>query len=157
MDPNTLEIQVEDPAGPDAQRLIQAFAQELGERYGDDGPVVFSPEDLKGHGRAFLVARLKGEAVGCFAIGPFGPQEPKVSEAKGLFLMPAMRGQGLSRTLLRHLEEKAASMGYTTVRLVTGLRESEAIHLFVKGGYSRIPRFGPYAQRPLSVCFEKRL
>ncbi len=155
MDPNKLEIQVEDPAGPDARRLIQAFAQELSERYGDEGPVIFSPEELKGIGRAFLVARLNEEAVGCFAIGPFAPQEPKVCEARGLFLMPAVRGQGLSRTLLRHMEEKAVSMGYATIRLVTGLRESEAIHLFVKGGYSRIPRFGPYAQRPLSVCFEK--
>ena len=54
MDSNKLEIQVEDAAGPDAQRLIQAFAQELAERYGDEGPVIFSPDELKGLGRAFL-------------------------------------------------------------------------------------------------------
>jgi hypothetical protein len=43
------------------------------------------------------------------------------------------------------------------VRLVTGLRETEAIHLFVKRSYNRIPRYGKYVQRPLSACFEKRL
>ena len=67
------------------------------------------------------------------------------------------RGMGVSTEILRKLEESAGTFGYTTVRLETGLLQPEAIHLYVKAGYTRIARYGIYAKNPMSACFQKTL
>ncbi|MGC8724424.1 MAG: GNAT family N-acetyltransferase [Acidobacteriota bacterium] len=150
-------VNSEDAASQEAQLLIAEFTQELKNRYGDEGPKPWSAEAARQARSAFLVARLDGKAVGTIALGPFEGDEAGVAEAGHLYVRPEARGRKLSYELLRKAEEKAAALGYHTVRLVTGLREPEAIHLFVKCSYNRIPRYGKYAQRPLSACFEKKL
>jgi hypothetical protein len=43
------------------------------------------------------------------------------------------------------------------VRLETGVRQHEALALYRSSGFAEIPRYGPYAEDELSVCFEKPL
>ena len=44
------------------------------------------------------------------------------------------------------------------MRLETGIHQPEAVALYEKGGYHRIPPFGNYPKDdPLSLCYEKRL
>jgi hypothetical protein len=59
--------------------------------------------------------------------------------------------------LLAELEAKAASFGYTVVRLETGNRQPEAIALYESCGYRRIAPYGCHKDDPLSICFEKRV
>ena len=54
------------------------------------------------------------------------------------------------------LERLARQSGYNVARLETGDRQPEAIHLYERSGYHRIPNFGIYAGSQRSVCFEKR-
>jgi ribosomal protein S18 acetylase RimI-like enzyme len=59
--------------------------------------------------------------------------------------------------MLTELERRARNDGYTTVRLETGERQPEAIRLYERCGYHRIPSYGFYAESGQSVCFEKQL
>jgi hypothetical protein len=43
------------------------------------------------------------------------------------------------------------------LRLETGIYQLEAIGLYERCGFQRIPPFGDYKADPLSVFFEKRL
>jgi putative acetyltransferase len=43
------------------------------------------------------------------------------------------------------------------VRLETGVHQHEALGLYRSSGFAEIPRYGPYVDDELSVCFEKLL
>ena len=43
------------------------------------------------------------------------------------------------------------------MRLETGSRQPEAVGLYERAGYYRIPPFGDYWDDPVSLCYEKRL
>jgi len=73
-----------------------------------------------------------------------------------MFVVPDARGLGLSRALLRALEEEARALGYLAVRLETGERQPEAVGLYRATGYEPIARYWPYADDERSVYFEKR-
>jgi GNAT superfamily N-acetyltransferase len=140
----------------EALRLIRELSSELGGRYGDDGTGAFSPADMDISGAVFVIAWLDGhQAVGCGALRPM--EEAGVGEVKRMYVAPEARGQGISRRILAEIESLARQMGYTTLRLETGIRQPEAIRLYDTSGYSRIPCYGCYAGNPLSICFEKRL
>ena len=51
----------------------------------------------------------------------------------------------------------ALRCGIRLVRLETGVRQPEALSLYERCGYVRIPPFGGYPDDPLSVFFEKGL
>jgi putative acetyltransferase len=147
-------VAVESPHSADALALIRDLSAELGARYGDDGAGAFKPSDVDVAGAAFVVARLDGRPVGCGALRPL---EPGVGEVKRMFVEPAMRGRGISRLILGKIEAVAVEFGYRALRLETGLRQPEAIGLYETAGYRRVPRYGIYVDRSLSVCFEKQL
>jgi ribosomal protein S18 acetylase RimI-like enzyme len=52
---------------------------------------------------------------------------------------------------------KAARGGGARLILETGIRQPEAIRLYEKCGFTRIPNFPPYDQDPLSVCYAMEL
>ncbi|MGI9165141.1 MAG: GNAT family N-acetyltransferase [Pyrinomonadaceae bacterium] len=105
-------------------------------------------------GAVFLLARIAERAVGCGAFRPLWAGE---AEVKRMFVLPEARGLGVGREILQQLESAAGEMGYTSLRLETGLRQPEAIGLYESAGYRRVPCYGPYADNPMSVCFEKLL
>ena len=51
----------------------------------------------------------------------------------------------------------ARRLGYAGIVLETGDRQPEALGLYASAGYERIPCYGIYATRTLSMCFEKTL
>ncbi len=78
-------------------------------------------------------------------------------EVKRMFVRPDHRGRGVASSLLSALEAAAGQRGETRVILQTGDRQPEAISLYERSGYRRVPIFPPYEVVPLSLCFEKRL
>ena len=155
-----LEIVVEDPTTPDAQALIGRLNAELAARYGpeDDGSSEFSPADVRVPRAAFVVARLNGRPVGCGAIRPMKePGFEDSAEIKRMYVMPDARGKGLGGAILTRLEELARGFGYARTVLETGTAQPEALRLYERSGYGRIPSFGPYAEDPRSVCFARVL
>ncbi len=157
MDTTGLTIQTCDPSDPDARALLEAFRAELGALYDGGGQEADAGEGLRAPRSAFLIARLDDRPVACGALRPCEGAPAHVCEIERMYVVKEARGKGLSRTLLAALEAKALSFGYTLVKLETGLRQPEAINLYVKSGYSRIPRYGRYTNQPLAACFEKAL
>jgi putative acetyltransferase len=111
---------------------------------------IFEP----GTGGTFLIGWVDGEAVACGGIARY---DEATAEIRRMYVVPEARGYGLSRRMLAALEEEARALGYSFVRLETGKLQAAAIALYASAGFGPIPRYGPFANDPKSVCFEKRL
>jgi putative acetyltransferase len=100
------------------------------------------------------VLRVGGQPAGCGGIKLFGRD---YGELKRMYVRPQHRGNGFGKLILDHLAEFALTHDTTVLRLETGIYQHEAIRLYEKAGFYRIPPFGPYTDDPLSLCYEKRL
>ncbi len=58
---------------------------------------------------------------------------------------------------MSELEVWATELSYEKCVLETGKRQQEAIALYTKNGYKRIPNYGQYTGVENSLCFEKIL
>ena len=152
-----LEIKHVRYGAPVARRLVEAALAELAGRYGgpgDETPVdatEFDPPD-----GVFLIAWRNGEAVGCGGWRTADGFED-AAEIKRMYVAPAARGLGVARALLAALEESARQAGMKRVLLETGDRQPEAIALYERVGYERIPNFGHYRAEPGCVSFGRSL
>jgi ribosomal protein S18 acetylase RimI-like enzyme len=59
--------------------------------------------------------------------------------------------------VLAALVARAADLDVSRLVLETGDRQPEAIALYERNGFRRIPRFGPYVDAVNSVCMERML
>jgi GNAT superfamily N-acetyltransferase len=78
-------------------------------------------------------------------------------EVKRMFTLPEYRGRGIAARVLEELEQWAVELSSHSCRLETGMKQPEAIRLYEKSGYRRIPNYGQYEGVFNSVCFEKKL
>jgi ribosomal protein S18 acetylase RimI-like enzyme len=79
------------------------------------------------------------------------------AEIKRMYVHPDWRRRGFAKTMLAHLETTAFASGRRRAVLHTGLRQPEAINLYMSCGYRKILNFGPDADHPLSACFARDL
>lgn len=138
---------------PDFRRLVVALDADLARRDGAEHAFYHQFNGIAGLNRS-VVAYLDGQAVGCGALKEFGKD---ALEVKRMYTLPDFRGRGVAGQVLRALELWAAEDGYGRCVLETGRRQPEAIALYERQGYARIPNFGPYAGVANSLCFEKHL
>jgi putative acetyltransferase len=135
-----------------SRELVAALVADMAARYeGQDGSGAHPTAD---DFLVWLVAREAGAAIACGGICRF---DQRSVEMKRMYVVPKARGRGLSRLILTELERAARADGYERIRLETGRGQPEAIGLYTSSGYQSIPCWGPYADDPHSVCFEKRL
>jgi putative acetyltransferase len=152
-----MEIRREKFDSEAAIALADALEEELLTTYdgepGSGGPPaasIFEPAN----GGAFLVGRIDGAAVACGGVARY---DDVTGEIRRMYVVPSVRGRGLSRRVLAALEDEARALGYSFVRLETGNLQAAAVGLYVSAGFEPIPRYGPFTNDPKSVCFEKRL
>jgi DNA-binding MarR family transcriptional regulator/GNAT superfamily N-acetyltransferase len=151
-----VEVDVEDPASTAARVCIASYFAELDARF-DAGfdPSLSIPadvEELTEPAGLLLVARLRGEPIGCGALKLHG-REP--AEIKRMWVAAPARGLGVGRRILGELEERARERGVGLVRLETNRSLREATSLYRSAGYAEVAAFNdePYAHH----WFEKRL
>jgi DNA-binding MarR family transcriptional regulator/GNAT superfamily N-acetyltransferase len=151
-----IEIEVRDPADPDARFCVGSYFSELNDRFetGFD-PARSIPADdheLTPPAGLLLVATLHAGPVGCGAL-KLHPDAP--AEIKRMWVSRKVRGLGLGRRLLAELERRADEAGAKAVRLETNGTLSEAIALYRSAGYREVAAFNeePYAHH----WFEKAL
>ncbi len=152
---------------PDALQLNDLVQAEYRERYDGDGddtpldPGMFDPP-----GGLFLVAY--DEAGRPLATGGWRGHEDAAAEGyadgdaeiKRMFVVREARGRGLARLILRQLEDSARGAGRTRMVLETGLKQPEAMSLYLSSGYAMVPedqKFGYYRHESLSRCYVKPL
>lgn len=155
----TITIVPERADSADAVRLIQELEDVLDPLYPNESRHGYAVEKMLREGVEFFVLREDGLPAACGGIQFFNskPQEAPYGELKRMFVRPAYRGRGHAKRILQHLEDFARRREVTVLRLETGIHQREAIGLYEGCGYARIPPFGPYADDPLSVYFEKRI
>ena len=144
----------EERADSEAARvLVTELEAELAAVYPDESRHGYAVEKLLARGVRFFVVRVDGEAVGCGGVEIANPH----AELKRMFVRPSHRGRGLSRALIERLESTARAAGARILRLETGVHQREALGLYERAGFRRVPPFPPYFLDPLSVCMEKDL
>lgn len=139
---------------PDARRLIAALDAHLSSRYPPEqrfGPNL-KPEQLATGLGTFVVARVDGRAIGCGALRKL---DATTAEVKRMYVEPEVRGRGVAKEILDHLEDAARGLGVRRLVLETGIYQAEAIALYRRAGFRPIRCWGEYAEALTSVCFEK--
>lgn len=84
-------------------------------------------------------------------------RNPGYWEVKRVFVSPDFRRKALAQQALTKVEESARALGVQELVLQTGILQPEAVALYSREGWDRIPGFGPYAGDDGSVCFRKAL
>lgn len=147
-------ITPERPDTPDAMALIEELETHLASLYPAASRHGFSVEKLLREEVAFFLLRADGTPAACGGIKLFGTD---YGELKRMYVRPAFRGRGFGKVMLDHLAGHARQHGVSLLRLETGIHQREAIGLYERMGFQRIPPFPPYWEDPLSRCYEKRL
>jgi DNA-binding MarR family transcriptional regulator len=139
-----------------ARRAVASYFAELdarfpsgfaGDVYLDEDAVTMSPPN-----GCFVVVRSETRTLGC---GGVHRLEPGVGEIKRMWIEPSLRGVGLGRRLLQHLENRLVAVGIDVIRLDTNSVLTEALSLYHSAGYREIDPYNdnPYARH----WFEKRI
>ena len=149
---------------PDARMLIEgALAFYVALYGGEDGGDADEThaEDFVAPGGLFVVGYLDGRPV---AAGGWRRRDDltrlgtsRLAEIKRMYVVDDLRGQGLSRVVLEHLETTARAAGHEGLVLSTGAPQVAAVGLYRAAGYQLVEPFGHYAAHPLCRCFAKRL
>ena len=137
----------------DFKALVETLNQELCVRDGEDHAFYnqFNGIESLGH----VVLAYEGDsAVGC---GAFKFFDVGTVELKRMYTPPIGRKKGTATLVLKELEAWAKELGNKRCVLETGKNLPEAVALYSKSGYLRIPNYEPYLTTDNSICFQKTL
>jgi GNAT superfamily N-acetyltransferase len=87
--------------------------------------------------------------------GAFKEYEPQTAEIKRMYVREENRGRGIAGKILAELETWAKELNFSECILETGIKQPEAIRLYEKSGYEKIPSYGQYLNVANSVCMRK--
>ena len=147
-------IEVVDPQGSDALTLLREAAIEARSLYPElyQGEMRWPSNPPTPAGGIYLVAYEERVPLACGALRPI---DGTIAEVRRMYVLKTARRSGLARLILVALEQAAVEIGYNTMRLETGNRQSPAMALYESCGFTRIAPFGEYMSDPTSVCYEK--
>lgn len=148
-----IEIIRTDSSNIDFQKLVLLLDADLKIRDGEEHAFYSQFNKIESLKHA-LVAYKNKTAVAC---GAFKHHSEKTVEIKRMFVHIDHRGQGIAMQILDELEKWASELNYNTCILETGKKQPEALRLYEKAGYTRIPNYGQYENIENSVCMKKDL
>ena len=148
-----IEIERTDASNPQFKALVKLLDAELAVRDGEDHSFYDQFNQLDTI-KNVVLGYENGQAIACGAIKKYDDQ---AMEVKRMYCLPSTRGHGVATVLLEALETWALELGFSQCILETGIKQPEAIRLYEKNGYHRIPNYGQYAGVETSLCFDKQL
>ncbi len=148
-----IEIERTDASNPQFKALVKLLDAELAVRDGEDHSFYDQFNQLDTI-KNVVLGYENGQAIACGAIKKYDDQ---AMEVKRMYSLPSARGHGVATVLLEALETWALELGFSQCILETGVKQPEAIRLYEKNGYHRIPNYGQYAGVETSLCFDKQL
>lgn len=137
----------------DFKLLVIELDKELKIRDGDDH-TFYAQYNKSDNIKYVLVAYDQELPIACGAIKEY---DQGTMEIKRMFVRPGYRNQGLASLILKSLELWCQELHYTQCILETGINQPEAIRLYEKNNYTKIPNYGPYINVENSLCFLKVL
>ncbi|MGH2872932.1 MAG: GNAT family N-acetyltransferase [Solirubrobacteraceae bacterium] len=132
------------------QSLINEWNHELG--FVPKGGSTVEVGDFEWPRGTFLLATSHHEPVGC---GGLRRLTPSIGEIKRLFVRHPARRRGVGRLLLVELEQHAAGLGFSKLRLDTQVGATAARSLFRSMGYESIEDYNSNSHA--SYWFEKQI
>ncbi|ASA26263.1 GNAT family N-acetyltransferase [Paenibacillus donghaensis] len=155
---NEVEFIVVEPEHAELRALINRLDDELHARYPHETIYKVDFTDPKVREMTFIVAYLDGQAVGCGGLRPLDSIGYEgAMELKRFYVDGRCRKLRIATRMLVFLEQQASAAGYRELRLETGIKQPEAIGLYMKHGYRPIELYGPYIGDPDSLCYGKQL
>ena len=148
-----IEIERTDASNPQFKALVKLLDAELAVRDGEDHSFYDQFNQLDTI-KNVVLGYENGQAIACGAIKKYDDQ---AMEVKRMYSLPSARGHGVATVLLEALETWALELGFSQCILETGIKQPEAVRLYEKNGYHRIPNYGQYAGVETSLCFDKQL
>ncbi|MFC3835209.1 MULTISPECIES: GNAT family N-acetyltransferase [Deinococcus] len=141
------------PTDPRVAALLDAQEAELTALYDGDPTQSepFDPRTLAGEGSVLLAVQHGPELIACGALRRW---DAHTAEVKRMYTRQGDRGNGHARRILHALIDRARRLGYARLVLETGDRQPDAIALYERSGFVRIPNYGYYATIESSVCYE---
>lgn len=139
---------------PDFLELVKHLDADLAARDGEVMTAFFGQHNKVPNLGTVLIAYENDRPVGC---GAFKKFDDETVEVKRMFVFEQHRGKGIASQVLNHLEAWARELGFKVCILETGNKQPEAIRLYEKNNYTRIPNFPPYVGVQESICFKKAL
>jgi len=135
------------PICPEQDQAMSRIIRSVGREFGATGEG-FGPGDAEvqhmsrhyplPHSRYYTASR-GGEVVGGSGIAPFAGSR-ETCELRKLFLLPAVRGQGIGRLLAETCLAFARKAGYRYCYLDTLASMTAAISLYQSLGFNRLPQ-----------------
>ncbi|MCQ4142380.1 GNAT family N-acetyltransferase [Chryseobacterium sp. EO14] len=148
-----MTIKRTDSSNKDFQNLVQLLDADLAIRNGEDHSFYdqFNKIDAIKNCIVIYVDEIPA------ACGAFKKFDEETVEIKRMYTNPDFRKKGLATTIVKDLEIWAKELNYTKAVLESSLEQNEALSVYEKSGYTRIPNYGQYIGIDKSVCYEKVL
>lgn len=148
-----MTIKRTDSSNKDFQNLVQLLDADLAIRNGEDHSFYdqFNKIDAIKNCIVIYVDEIPA------ACGAFKKFDEETVEIKRMYTNPDFRKKGLATTIVKDLEIWAKELNYTKALLESSLEQNEALSVYEKSGYTRIPNYGQYIGIDKSVCYEKVL
>jgi len=144
MTASAVELQTVDPEEPEVRYCLERYFAELAARDAnrfEPGEALPTADEMRPPSGVFVIAYLRGQAVGCCGLKFNAAGMPDVAEVRRMWVDPETRGLGLGRRLLEHVEGLALEQGVARLRLDTNEHLVEAIAMYRSAGYVDIPRY----------------
>lgn len=148
-----LEIIKTDNKNSDFLKLIKLLDDDLNGRYGELQKQFDKHNKVDNINDVIVIYKDKLPA----ACGGFKEYDAETIEIKRIFVAKENRRQGLSKLVIKELEELARKKGYMYAVLETGKKQFEAINLYKNAGYREIQNYERYAGNDNSICMKKKL
>lgn len=142
-----------DSSHPDFIDLVEMLNKDLAVRDGEDFDFYNQFNGIQSIKFA-VICYVNDVPVGCGAIKAF---DVTSMEVKRMYTRPQDRRVGVSGLILKELEAWGKELNMARLVLETGKNQPEAIQLYTKYGFQRIPNYGQYLGVENSLCFEKKL
>ncbi|MBP2618998.1 GNAT family N-acetyltransferase [Chryseobacterium jejuense] len=146
-------IQRTDSNSSDFKILVKSLDANLAEHNGDDD-AFFAQFNKIDKIKNCIVVYIDEVPAAC---GAFKELSEDTVEIKRMFTNPEFRKRGLGSSIVKELENWAKELGYQKAVLETSKELTNAISVYEKSGFQRIPNYGQYIDVDGSVCFEKEL
>lgn len=142
-----------DSSHKDFQDLVKLLDADLAVRNGED-QAFFDQFNKLDTIKNCIVVYINEVPAACGAIKKF---DEETVEIKRMYTHPNFRKKGLATAIVKELEKWAKELNYKKAVLETSLEQNEALSVYEKSGYERIPNYGQYIGIEKSVCYEKVL
>lgn len=142
-----------DSSHTDFQNLVKLLDADLAIRNGDEHSF-YDQFNKIDNIRNCIVIYIDEKPAACGAFKKFSED---TVEIKRMYTHPDFRKRGLATVIVQELESWAKESGYAKAVLESSLEQNEALSVYEKSGYCRIPNYGQYIGIDKSVCYEKIL